>query len=310
VKSWDNESVVVTGAAGFLGSHLCQTLASNGARVVALDNVETGSSANLESLNGGIQIISCDITKKDDLQSYIRDSQTVFHLAAIASPRACKANFDLAFDVNVVGTKNILSACENGQRVIFMSSASVYGEPAYVPIDEDHPLDGKDPYAATKIMAENLCRNYYQSYGVSVIIVRNFNAFGPRQSPEYIVPTLITQALNDNRIEIWSVKPTRDLMYVDNTIEALLRIAGSDELGGQVVNVGSGEEIQIGVLAEKVAQICGGVPLVDLNKDVIGSPRLVCDNAKLKETTGWKITVAFEEGLQRTTDWFRKHYTG
>ncbi|MFC1992235.1 NAD-dependent epimerase/dehydratase family protein [Chloroflexota bacterium] len=303
--SWTGKKVAVTGAAGFLGSHLCEALVAKGTEVVALDNFNVGPASNIEGLKDKMQIVACDITK-DDIRGYLKDSQIVFHLASLANPRSCSENFDLAFGVNLVGTKNVLDASTNCERAIFMSAAANYGDPSYIPIDEKHPLNATDPYAITKIMAEYLCKNYFQNYGVPVVIARNFSTFGPRQTPAYIIPTLITQALQQERIEIWNPKPTRDFMYVDNTIDALLRIAECEELTGDVVNIGSGDEIQIGALAEKVSQMFGGIPVVNLNKEVLGSKRLVCDNTKLKKVTGWKLNVSFEDGIQKTCDWFRQ----
>lgn len=302
---WAGKKVVVTGAAGFMGSYLCEALVAKGAKVVALDNFSVGSKSNIELLKNDTQIVNCDITK-DDIREYIGNSQIVFHLAAMANPRTCKENFDLAFRVNVEGTKNVLEASRECQRVIFLSAAATYGNPSYIPIDEKHPLNGNDPYAITKIMAEYLCHSYYQNYGVPVVIVRNFNTFGPGQTPAYIIPTLITQALQNKKIEIWNPKPTRDFMYIDNTIDALLGIAESEKLIGDVINVGSGDEVQIETLAEKISQMFGGIPIVNLNKDVVGSERLVCDNTKLKKVTGWKLVVPFEDGLQKTCSWFKQ----
>ncbi len=299
----------MTGAAGFLGSYLCEALVAKGAKVTALDNFTIGSTSNLEPFKNEMQIVNCDITK-NEIRSYIEGSQIVFHLAAVANPRSCREDFDLAFKINVEGTKNVLDASRDGLRVIFLSAAAAYGNPSYIPIDEKHPLNGRDPYAISKIMAEYLCTNYYQNCGVPVVIVRNFSTFGPRQTPSYIIPTLITQALQQKRLEIWNPKPTRDFMYIDNTIDALLRIAESEELIGDVINIGSGEEVHIGALTEKISQMFGGLPIVNLNKDVVGSERLVCDNTKLKKVTGWKLIVPFEDGLQRTCSWFKQASLG
>lgn len=303
--SWTGKKVAITGAAGFLGSYLCEILVAKGARVVALDDFTIGSPRSTEPFKNDVQIVSCDIVS-NNIRQYLEGNQVVFHLAAIANPRSCKEDFDLAFSVNVEGTKNVLDACRGCERVIFLSAAATYGNPEYVPIDEKHPTNGNDPYAITKIMAEYLCTNYHQNYGVPVTIVRNFNTFGPRQSTAYLIPTLITQAMQQKEIEIWNPKPIRDFLYIDNTIDALLRIAESEELIGETVNVGSGKEVEVGALAEKISQIFGGLPIVNLNRDVVGSERLVCDNSKLERMTGWKPVIPFEEGLRRTCSWFQQ----
>jgi len=304
--NWSSRVVAVTGAAGFLGSHLCEALVQKKIKVYALDNFSAGSTKNIESIKDKIELVKCDITKANDL-TIIREVDIVFHLAAIANPRVCKNNFDLAFNVNVSGTKNVLDACKkNCERVIFMSSSSVYGDPIYVPIDEKHPLNGKDPYAITKIIGEYLCKNYYENYGVPVTIVRNFNTFGPRQSTEYLIPTLIIQALEKKEIEIWNSKPSRDFNYVDNVVDALLKVVEVEDLVGDVVNIGSGKEIKVGELAEGISRIFGGIPVIDLKKETVGSSRLVCDNRKLVEKTGWKPKVSFEDGLEKTIQWYKE----
>lgn len=304
--SWGNKKVVVTGAGGFLGKSLCERLVSEGAKVYAIDDFSLGlgSHPSLSSIKGDIEIACHDIRDYDGLESKLKDSDAVFHLAAIADPRACKENFDLAFSVNVVGTKNILQASKNCKRIICMSSASVYGAPEYVPINENHPRNGKDPYALTKIMGESLCRNYHENYKVPVTIARNFNSFGPGQSRAYLIPTLITQALEKGKIEIWSSKPSRDFTYVDNTIDALLKIAETDKLIGDIVNIGSRYEVSSGELAEKISKMVGDVSVIDLKKETVGSSRLVCDNAKLK-SIGWEPKISFEEGLEKTIKWYK-----
>jgi dTDP-glucose 4,6-dehydratase len=188
--------------------------------------------------------------------------------------------------------------------VICLSSASVYGDPDYVPIDEGHPLKGKDPYSITKILGEWLCKHYFENAGVPVTVVRNFNTFGPRQSRAYLIPTLISQALLDKKIEIWNADPIRDYNYVSNTVEALLAIADTDRTVGQTINLGMGRGIRAGDLADRIAEMFQ-VPVVNLRKSVTGSAKLVCDNTLLKELTGWTPEVSLEEGLAETISYFK-----
>ncbi len=227
----------------------------------------------------------------------------VFHLAAVANPRTCKQDFPLAFDVNVVGTQNVLRSAPASARVLFMSSAAVYGPPEYLPIDEKHPRKGADPYSVTKIIGEDLVASYVQNYNRDIVTVRNFNSFGVGQTGDYIVPQLIRQALTERKIELWDPSTVRDLMYIENTIDALLLVASSGSKA--TVNVGAGRGITVGELATTVStRLGGGISVVDLKKKVIGSPALVSNNDRLR-SLGWTEKVSFEDGVERTIEWTR-----
>lgn len=303
--NWDDLHVAVTGAAGFLGSHLCERLTAEGASVVAMDNFEIGSVEYLEEIEGDIDIVDLDIRTMD--QNVFEDVDVLYHFAAIANPRTCDDNPDLAYDVNVTGTKNVFAAAAKSgcDRVVFSSSAAVYGEPEETPIDEQHPLNGDDPYSISKKMGEQLADLYHGKYETDISVIRNFNMFGPRQATDYLIPTLVTQALEEDCIEIWTADSVRDFTYVSNTMDALLAVAKSQELAGETVNIGSNVAISSGELAELVSEKLGGVPIKNLEKDSVGSSRLVCDNKKLRETADWTAEVSFEEGLSRTIDWFQ-----
>ena len=305
--SWTGRSVLVTGAAGFLGSHLCHRLFEAGARVTAADNLAFARpDAALPADGPGFHSVSVDLRDEAALRQLVDAAapETVFHLAAIANPRTCKQDFGLAFDVNVRATHQLLGALPPKARVVFMSSAAVYGEPLYVPIDEAHPRRGSDPYSVTKILGEALCENQRANYGRSIVIVRNFNTFGVGQTGDYILPTLIRQGLTDRKIEIWNGTPIRDLTFVDNTIDALLAVGASDVPGP--INLGSGRGLQIGELARTIAATLGdGIPVVDLGKSVIGSPVLVANNQRLRDL-GWSERISFAEGIRRTIDWTRQ----
>jgi nucleoside-diphosphate-sugar epimerase len=302
--NWSEKVIAVIGAAGFLGSHLCEALLSKEAQVIASDNFEIGSETNLSSIAHNIRLLHCDITSKESL-SFLEEADVVFHLAAIANPRACAEDFAKAYRVNVEGTKNVLEMCRPHSRAIFLSAGIVYGNPLYIPMDENHPLLARDAYSMTKIMGECLCQAMRQVKDLNVTIVRNFSTYGPRQTADYIIPTLISQGLKQGRIEIWNANPTRDFTYVDDTIEALLGIAAAEALGGEVINVGSGVEVKIGDLANMISALLGNIPVVSLRKEVIGSKRQVCNNKKLREVTGWAPLVSLTKGLNRTIEWFK-----
>jgi nucleoside-diphosphate-sugar epimerase len=303
---FDGKSVFVTGAAGFVGSHLCRRLAQEGAHGVGADNLSAARPDwSTASLGGSFAPANVDIRRPEETKSVLEECRpdVVFHLAAIANPRQCKQDFPLAFDVNVLGLQNILRFSPAPARFVFMSSAAVYGPPEYLPIDEAHPLRGSDPYSVTKIMGEDLVRCYAKNYARNVAIVRNFNSFGVGQTGDYIVPQLIRGALVDKKIEIWDGTTVRDLMYIEDTIEALLAVAASSETSP--VNVGSGRATTVGELAAAISRRFGGeIPVVDLKKKVIGSPALVSNNEKLR-SLGWTERVGFEAGVERTIEWTR-----
>lgn len=302
--NWRRARVVVTGGAGFVGSHLCEALVARDARIIVVDDFSYSSPDNLKSISGSIEILEHRLGESPNGIQEQLEGDVLFHLAAMANPRECKRNFDSAFKSNVLGLKASLENGNRFNRIVYMSSASVYGDPDYVPIDESHPLKGTDPYAVTKILGEGLCKHYMNNQGLPITTIRNFNTFGPRQSQAYFVPTLIARALFEKKIEIWNAAPIRDFMFISDTVEALLMIAATDGAKGRTINLGRGEGIKVGKLAEMIAHMLR-VPLVSLKKNVIGSAELVCDNSSLKALTGFVPRVSLEEGLRMTIDYFR-----
>lgn len=301
-----NAQVLVTGSSGFLGSRLCQVLKEEGNnQVIGIDLIRPAYISNTEASKNSL-FRQVDITNFAKIEKLFSENafDIVFHLAAVSNPRTCKENFDLAFNVNVIGTKNLLLSSEKCNNFIFMSSASVYGEPSWVPIDENHPKNGTDPYSITKKIGEDLCLNFVKNYARTVTIARIFNSFGIGQAQDYIVPTLITQALKNKKIEIWNSKLIRDMTYLDDTIDALC-IIGTQSNGSDLFNIGSGKGIQIGELANTLRDIIDkDIEITDLHKHVLGSPTLIANNKKLIGL-GWKEKIGLRNGLIKTTEWFK-----
>jgi UDP-glucose 4-epimerase len=303
---YEGKSVLVTGAAGFVGSHLCDRLVQSGARILAVDNFTFSRPDRSEVTSPqGLSWKRIDIRSSEEVKAAFDESKpdVVFHLAAVANPRTCKQDFPTAFEVNVVGTQNMFRFAPPEARFLFMSSAAVYGPPEYLPIDEAHPRRGSDPYSVTKIIGEDLAACYAKNYGRSVVVVRNFNSFGVGQTGDYIVPQLVRQAISDKKIELWDPTTVRDLMYIEDTVDALLAVVASPDRS--IINVGSGRGLAVGELAKIIAERVGpAVEIVDLHKKVIGSPALVANNERLR-TLGWAERVGLELGVDRTISWTR-----
>ena len=305
----NGKKVLVTGGGGFLGSHLVDKLLEKGANVTVVDLSSPESSRNLSHVKDRINFAEWDITNFSDSHKLGRDFDYIFHLAACAAPSFCEANPEKAFRVNVQGTYNMLRLASEikPKKFVFSSSAGIYGTyPKYTPIDEKHPVEiENNVYNVTKVIGENLCNFFAERHEMPIVILRLFTTFGPRQSTDYFFPTLISQALKDKKIELWNSKPTRDFNFVENTVDAFVRAAESDFVGGPI-NIGSGREIKISEIAQKIAKDFGA-ELSFLEKDVVGPMVLCCDNRKAKEVLGWETKVSFEDGLSKTIEWYKKN---
>ena len=308
--------VLVTGAAGFIGSHLVEALARDGAEVRAFVRYNSRNDYGwLEQLEEGlrdeVEIFRGDLANPEAVANAVRERDTVFHLGALIPIPYSYQHPREFVEANVVGTLNVLEACrrDSVRRLVHTSTSEVYGTAMRVPIDEEHPLNAQSPYAATKIAADQLALSFWRSFETPVVVARPFNTFGPRQSARAVIPTLITQALAREDVELGSTHPTRDFLYVGDLTRGFRRCAEVEGVEGEVINLGSGAEISIADLAEEVFRLVGREASLSFSEDRARPPgseveRLLADTGKAERVLGWKPEVGLEEGLRRTIEWF------
>ena len=316
--SFINKKILVTGADGFIGSHLVETLLDDGCDVKAFTYYNSFNSWGWldtfprEKLKN-VEVFTGDIRDSNGVRTAVKDVDIIFHLAALIAIPFSYHSPDSYIDTNVKGTLNVLQACRdyNIERVIVTSTSEVYGTAQYVPIDEKHPLQGQSPYSASKIGADKISESFFRSFGTPVVIARPFNTYGPRQSARAVIPTIITQLLNGNKnILLGSIHPTRDFNYVGDICKGFIHLIQSDKAIGREVNIGSGAEISIGSLAKLLMELTGTEEKIS-SESIRKRPakseveRLVCDNRLIKEITGWKPETALREGLLNTIEWFK-----
>lgn len=319
--SFTSSSVLVTGAGGFIGSHLTEELVRRGACVRAMVRYNSrGFRGWLEDspIASDIEFLPGDVRDPHFVRDSMRGVDIVFHLAAlIAIPYSYSAP-ESYVSTNITGTLNVLQAGRElgTKRILHTSTSEVYGTALQVPISETHPLQGQSPYSASKIGADKLAESYYLSFQLPVVTIRPFNTFGPRQSMRAVIPTIITQLLSGGTIKLGALTPTRDMNYVSNTVDGFLKAAEAPEALGRTFNLGSGREISIWDLAHSIAGIIGTEINVDstderMRPEKSEVQRLLADSSLAADTLGWTPTVTLEEGLRRTVDWFRnnqQHY--
>ncbi len=317
---WKNKKVLVTGSDGFIGSHLAEKLAKEGAHVRAFVYYNSfGTWGWLDHTNPdlmkNIEIFPGDIRDPNRVLEAVEGQETVFHLASlIAIPYSYHAP-DSYVQTNVGGTLNVLNASMRAKvkRLIHTSTSEVYGTAQYVPIDEKHPLQGQSPYSATKIGADMLAESFHRSFDLPVTIIRPFNTYGPRQSTRAVIPTILAQLFSgNNQIKLGTLKPIRDFCFIEDTVSGFLLIAQAKETAGRVINIGSGSEISIGKLVEllmkltdiKAEVLCDRIRLRPSKSEV---DRLRCDFSLAKKLTGWQPKYSLEEGLKITIQWVKEH---
>lgn len=319
--SWNGKKVLVTGAEGFIGSHLTERLVELGADVTAL--VQYNSFNNWgwidtfdKNIKDSIKVITGDVREYDNVKRMVSGQEVIMHLAALIAIPYSYLSPMAYVRTNVEGTTNILEACreeKNIEKIVHTSTSETYGTALYVPIDEKHPMQGQSPYSASKIGADKMAESFYKSFNLPIATIRPFNTYGPRQSARAVIPTIISQILAGKReIKLGSLTPTRDFNYVKDTAEAFVKIAESDKTIGEVINAGSNYEISIGDTVKKIIKLIGHDVKVLCDEERIRPEksevnRLWADNTKIKNLTDWTPKYSIDEGLAETIDWIKNN---
>lgn len=314
---WSGRTVLVTGAGGFIGSHLTERLVEVGARVKALVRyTSTGSWGWLDEspMKAELEVVLGDVRDQESIRGAMEGVDTVFHLAALIGIPYSYRSASSYVRTNVEGTLNVLELArgEGVRRVIQTSTSEVYGSAQYTPMDEGHPLQGQSPYSASKIGADMLAMSFHRSHALPVGIVRPFNTFGPRQSARAVIPTIIAQALRGEEVRIGSLEPTRDFNYVSDTVSGFVLAAECEATVGEVVNLGSGKETSIEALARAILELMA-LDLPIRSEDRRKRPersevdRLCASAEKARSLMGWEPRYSLHEGLAETVAWMREH---
>jgi len=319
VSFWKTKNVLVTGAGGFIGSHLTERLVAEGAKVRVFVRYNSRGDIGLLSLlpsqiSNRLDIVAGDLRDLAAITAAMQGIDYVFHLGALIAIPYSYIHPAEVVETNIIGTMNVLLAARDlgTKRVVHTSTSEVYGTALTVPIDESHPLQGQSPYSASKIGADKIVESFYCSYNLSVVTIRPFNTFGPRQSARAVIPTIITQALTNGTVHLGNLDARRDLTYVSDTVEGFLKAVETPGVEGQTFNLGTGSEIRIGDLASEVISLVGK-PI----KIVVDPQRFRPENSEVqrllsnyglaKEKLGWEPQVALTDGLKQTIDWVSDH---
>lgn len=314
------KTILVTGADGFIGSHLTEELVKQGHSVKAFIYYNSFNTWGwLDALDKevikSVEVFAGDIRDPNGVREAMKGCDAVFHLAALIAIPFSYHSPDAYVDTNIKGTLNVLQAARDlqTQRVLVTSTSEVYGTAQYVPIDENHPFQGQSPYSATKIGADRLAESFYRSFNLPITIVRPFNTYGPRQSARAVIPTIITQLLaGKTEIRLGSLTPTRDFNYVKDTANGFIEIFKSDKTVGQEINIATQKEISIGDLAKELIRqinpkaniVCDDIRLRPEKSEV---NRLLGSNKKICSITQWQPKYTFEQGLGETIEFFKKN---
>jgi len=315
---WQDKRVLVTGAGGFIGSHLVDELLDKGAEVTAF--VHYNARNNWGMLEGRysektpkLTVISGDVTDALFVKKAIAEKEYVFHLAALIGIPYSYVAPESYINTNIKGTFNVMQACIDFDvtRVVHTSTSEVYGTAQYTPIDEKHPLQGQSPYSASKIGADKIAEAFFCSYKLPVTIIRPFNTFGPRQSTRAVIPTIISQTLTGKTVKLGSLIPVRDFTYVTDTVNGFIKLAESKKTIGQTINTGTGRGVTIGKLAEMIIEQVNPEVRILCEKKRIRPEKsevmeLLCDNRSARELAGWEPAYTLEKGLALTIEWMKE----
>lgn len=316
---WKNKTVLVTGAGGFIGSHLTEKLVSLGAKTKAFVRYNSRNNQGFienfkPQIREKLEIIVGDLRDPQAVKEASKDVNIVFHLGSLIAIPYSYLHPTEVVETNVLGTLNVMNAGRENktERIVHTSTSEVYGTAIYVPIDEKHPLQGQSPYSASKIGADMIAESFYCSYDLPVVTIRPFNTYGPRQSARAVIPTLITQIIAGKDVFLGSTKPVRDFNYVSDTVEGFVKIAETSNIEGEVINIGQGKGITIGELTDKIISLIGKEVKVIFDAMRIRPTkseveRLIACNEKAKKLIGWEPKVSLDEGLKKTIDWISEN---
>lgn len=299
---------LVTGGAGFIGSAVVGELCRLGADVTVLDDFSFGSFENIKSHN--IKIMCGDLRGEEAVFKAVKDQEVIFHLAARPFIPLCYTRPKEFFEVNAIGTLNLMLAALNGnpEFIVNVSSSEVYGSAQYVPMDENHPTNPHSTYAVSKSAADRICFTLYKEHSLPVCMIRPFNTYGPRETHPYIIPEIISQFAKSNVINCGNLETSRDFTYIDDTVRALLLAGRRKEAIGKVINIGSGRDIKMRNLVTLIAELMNVKNMKIIQNESKIRPfdvdRLLVDNTKARELLGWEPKVSLEEGLKKTADWY------
>ncbi len=316
---WKGKKVLVTGAGGFIGSHLTEKLVQLGASVTAFIRYNSrGAQGSLDFLPrdifSEIKIEMGDLKDPDAVQKAVKGQEIIFHLAALIGIPYSYVHPINYVQTNIIGTSYLLNASLTSsiEKFVHTSTSEVYGTAKYVPIDEEHPLQGQSPYSASKIAADKMAESFFLSFKLPVAIIRPFNTYGPRQPARAVIPTIVTQTLKSGTVKLGSLAPTRDLNYVENTVDGFLKVAESPQSIGEVINIGSSTEISIKDLAQKIFTLMGKTPELISEENRVRPEkseveRLMANNEKARKLLNWTPKISLDEGLKKTIQWIEKN---
>lgn len=315
--NWKGKKVLVTGAGGFMGSHLTESLVKKGARVTAFVRYNSRNDPGCikmvsQEIKDSMRIVYGDLRELETLRKAMKGNSVIFNLAALVGIPYSYIHPNEVVETNTIGTLNVLTAArvEGIEKFVQTSTSEVYGSARYIPIDEKHPKQPQSPYSASKIASDAIALSYYYAFNLPVTIIRPFNTYGPRQSARAVIPTIITQALTNQELKLGNTRSTRDFTFISDTVEGFVKIAESENSIGQEINIGSSFEISIYDLAKKIISILGrDVKLIEdklrIRPQKSEVERLFCDNSKAFKIIKWKPKISLEEGLIKTIEWIQ-----